>query len=128
MAEIPRLDFEQRIGDTLAMTFQFRQDDGSLRNFTGSTAIFHAESGASTIHISSATPGSGIEIIDGTETAAGPGGTDCAILVKIPYGTTETWESGQTWFYEVKEWTGPERYALIDGVITATPGVVDGAD
>ena len=128
MADIPRMNIDQRIGDTLAMTLQFRQTDGSLRSFAGSAAIFHAESGESTIHISSATPGSGIEIVDGTETAAGPCGTDCAIVVKIPFGTTETWESGQTWFYEVKEWIGDERYVLIDGIITATPGVVDGAD
>lgn len=126
--EIPRLDDEHRIGDTFAFTFQFRQDDGTLRSFAGSTAIFHAQSGASTIHLSSATPGSGVEIIDGTETAAGPGGTDCAISVKVPYTTTETWTSGQKWFYEVEEWIGGERYTLINGVILATPGVVDGAD
>jgi hypothetical protein len=125
--EIARLDTDQRIGDTFAFTFQFRQDDGTLRSFASSIAVFHAQSGADTIHYQSGTNPE-VTIVDGSETAAGPGGVDCAILVKIPYSITETWDSNQKWFYEVEEWVGSDRYTLVDGIITATIGVVDGAD
>lgn len=54
MTDIARLDIEHRIGDTFALVFSFRQTDGTLRSFAGATAIFHAQSGATTFHLSSA--------------------------------------------------------------------------
>lgn len=123
--EIPRLDIEQRIGDTFAFQFSFRQTDGTLRVFTGSTAVFHAQSGADTFHYESGTDAE-VEIVD-IPTEPG-GGIDCGILVKIPYADTELWTDNQVFFYELKEWTGTDRYTLIDGNITAILGVVDGSD
>lgn len=128
--DIPRLDIEHRIGDTFEVLFSFRQDDGSLRPFTGSTAVFHARSGDTTIHYSSAS-GSEVSIVDVPDSDAGPGGTDCGIYVLIPYSVSETWTDNQRFLYEVKEWSdtiGTERYTLIDGIITAELGVIDGAD
>lgn len=128
MLEVPRYDIDQRIGDTLSLLFSFRQDDGTLRSFASSEAIFHAQSGAETIHLSSATPGSGVSIVDVGSSPLGPGGVDCGIMVKIPYTTTENWEDQQKWLYETEEWVSGERYTLVDGIITAVLGVVDGAD
>jgi hypothetical protein len=119
--EIPRLDIEQRIGDTFAYLFSFRQTDGTLRSFTGSTAVLHGQSGADVFHYESGTDPE-VEIVDiGSD-------VDCGILCKIPYATTETWTDDQRFFYEIKEWTGSDRYTLIDGTITAVLGVVDGDD
>lgn len=127
MADIPEMDIDQRIGDTLAYLFSFRYDDGTLRVFTGSTAVFHAQSGADTIHYESGTDDE-VEIVDVPDSDSGPGATDGGILVKIPYGTTETWTDDQRFFYELKEWSGTDRYTLIEGNITASLGVVDGSD
>jgi hypothetical protein len=127
MMDIPRLDVEQRIGNTFAYRFAFRQTDGQLRQFTGSTAVFHAQSGAGTLHFESGTDPE-VTIVDVPDSSKGPGATNAGILVQLPYSLTETWVDEQKWFYEVEEWTGPGRYTLIDGVITATLGVVDSAD
>jgi hypothetical protein len=127
MAEIARMDINQRIGDTLGQTFQFRQTDGTLRSFASSVVVFHAQSGDTTIHYQSGTDPE-VLIIDGTETSAGPGGVDCAVLVKVPFSVTETWYDTQTFFYEIEEWISGERYTLIDGNIVASAGVVDSDD
>lgn len=63
MTDIARLDIEHRIGDTFALIFSFRQTDGTLRSFAGATAIFHAQSGADTIHYESGTDDE-VEIVD----------------------------------------------------------------
>lgn len=123
--EIPRLDTEHRIGDTFGYFFKFRQTDGVLRSFTGSTAVFHGQSGATTFHFESGTD-SEVTITDVPEEPGG--GIGCGILVNIPYSLTETWTDGQKFFYELKEWAGGGRYTLIEGNITATIGVVDGSD
>lgn len=128
--EVPRLDMPHRIGDTFEILFGFRQDDGSMRSFTGKTAVFHMESGATTYHYESGTDAE-IIITDYPDSAAGPGGVDCGILVKLPYALSSTWEDDQRFLYETKEWSDPsgtERFTLVDGVVTATLGVVDGAD
>lgn len=61
--DIPRLNLKHRINDTFEILFSFRQDDGTLRVFTGSTAVFHAQSGADTIHYESGTDDE-VEIVD----------------------------------------------------------------
>lgn len=130
MSDIARLDIEHRIGDTFGFLFSFRQTDGTLRSFAGATAIFHAQSGATTFHLSSATD-SEVSIVDVPDSDTGPGGVDCGIEVRLPYTDTETWTDGQVFFYELKEWTdaiGTERYTLTEGNITASLGVVDGSD
>lgn len=127
MADIAEMDIEHRIGDTFAFLFSFRQTDGTLRVFTGSTAVFHAQSGATTYHYESGTDPE-VDIVDVPTSSLGPGATDGGILVKIPYSVTETWIDDQRFFYELKEWAGTDRYTLIDGNITATLGVVDGSD
>lgn len=126
--EIPRLDIEHRIGDTFEVLFSFRQDDGTLRSFTGLTAVFHAQSGATTLHFESGVDPE-VSIVD-IPTEPG-GGVDCGIYVLLPYATSGVWTDSQRWLYEVKEWSdavGTERYTLIDGIITAEIGVVDGGD
>ena len=127
MADIPEMNIDQRIGDTLAYLFSFRQTDGTLRVFTGSTAVFHAQSGVDTIHYESGTDDE-VEIVDVPDGDLGPGATDGGILVNIPYATTETWTDDQRFFYELKEWVGTDRYTLIEGNIIASLGVVDGSD
>lgn len=126
--EIPSLDIEHRIGDTFEVLFSFRQDDGTLRPFTDATAVFHAQSGATTLHYESGVD-TEVSIVD-IPTEPG-GGVDCGILVVLPYAVSETWNDGQKFLYEVKEWSDPvgtARYTLIDGIITAELGVVDGGD
>jgi len=123
--EIPRLDIDQRIGDSFSYFFKFRLTDGTLRSFTGSTAVFHGQSGATTFHFESGTDAE-VTITDVPEEPGG--GVDCGILVTIPYTLTETWTDDQRFFYELKEWIAGDRYTLIDGHITATLGVVDGGD
>lgn len=120
--EIPRLDINHRIGDTFAFLFSFPQTDGTTRVFTGSTAVFHAQAGATVFHYES---GTDPEV---TITAAPDGTVDGGILVKIPFASTETWDDKQVFFYELKEWISGDRYTLIDGHITASLGVVDGSD
>lgn len=130
MADIPEMDINHRVGDTFAFLFSFRQTDGNLRVFTGSTAVFHVQSGAYTLHYESGTDDE-IEIVDVPDSDTGPGAVDGGILVRIPVATTETWTDDQRFFYELKEWTdavGTERYTLIEGNITASLGVVDGSD
>jgi len=128
--DIPRYDTGQRIGDTFAVVFSFRLTDGTLKSFASSTAVFHAQSGGDTMHYESGVD-SEITIVDVGDSDKGPGGTDCGIMVELPYTQTDTWIDDQRWFYEVEEWTDPagsQRYTLIDGVITAKLGVVDGND
>lgn len=125
----PRLDFEHPIGDTFEVLFSFRQDDGTLRSFDGATAIFHAQSGATTYHYAS--PSAQVTIVDVPDGPLGPGGVKCGIKVDLPYTTTETWDDQDKFKYEVEEWSDPagtKRYTLAGGVITAELGVVDGAD
>ena len=125
--DIPVLDIEQRIGDTLAVLFTFRQDDDTLRTFTGSIIIFHGQSGATTFHYESDTADE-VDIVDVPESASGPGATDGGIDVRLPFSLTETWTDGQKFFYELKELVDGEKYTLVEGHITASLGVVDGSD
>mgnify|MGYP000567758283 CR=1 FL=1 len=127
MADIPSMDIDHRIGDTFAFLFSFRQTDGTLRTFTGSIAVFHAQSGDTTFHYESDTS-SAISIVNVPDSIHGPGAVNGGILVKIPYASTETWVDDQRFFYELKEWTGTDRYTLIEGHIVASLGVVDGVD
>jgi hypothetical protein len=128
--DIPRLDLTHRIGDTFEILFSFRQDDGNLRSFAGKTAVFHMQSGATTYHYESGTDDE-VEIVDVPDSDLGPGGVDCGILVVIPYAISETWVDDQRFLYETKEWSdvsGTQRFTLVDGIVTAALGVVDGAD
>lgn len=128
--DIPRLDIPHRIGDTFEILFGFRQDDGTMRSFTGKTAVFHMQSGATTYHYESGTDDE-VEIVDFPDSPSGPGGVDCGILVKLPYATSETWTDDMRFLYETKEWSDPlgtERFTLVDGIVTADLGVVDGGD
>lgn len=127
MAEIAEMDIVHRISDTFAFLFSFRQTDGNLRTFTGSTAVFHAQSGDVTFHYESGTD-TEVQIVDVPDSDKGPGATDGGILVKIPYASTETWTDDQRFFYELKEWVDGDRYTLIEGHILASLGVVDGND
>lgn len=115
-----QLDFVQRIGGTFSFFFKFRYDDETLRSFTGSTIIFHGQSGNDTFHYSS--PSTQV-VLSNAE-----GVSDAGIRVSIPYTTTETWTDEQVFFYQLDEWVSGERYTLIEGNITASLGVVDGAD
>lgn len=129
MLEIPRLDIKQRINDTFQVLFTFRMDDGALRSFAGKTAVFHAQSGADTLHYAS--PSSQVAIVDVPDGPKGPGGPSCGIRVTLSHTITETWDDQDKWLYSAAEWSdvsGIERYTLIDGVITAELGVVDGSD
>lgn len=128
--EVPRIDMPHRIGDTFQMLFGFRNDDGTMRSFTGKTAVFHMQSGATTYHYETGVDPE-IDIVDYPESAAGPGGVDCGIQVKIPYAVSETWTDEMRFLYEVKEWSDPsgtDRFTLVDGIVTAELGVVDGGD
>lgn len=125
--EIPTLDIEQRIGDTLAVQFAFRQDDGTLRQFTDSIIIFHGQAGEVTFHYESNVADE-VNIVDVLASDKGPGATDGGIDVRIPFATTETWTDGQKFFYELKELVDGEKYTLVEGHITASLGVVDGSD
>lgn len=120
--EIPSLDINHRIGDTFAFLFSFPQTDGTMRVFSASTAVFHAQSGATTFHYESGTDPE-ITITDSPDGTANAG-----ILVKIPYAETETWNDGQKFFYELREYISGDRYTLINGHIFAAQGVVDGSD
>lgn len=128
--DVPRVDFDQRIGDTFTMVFSFRYTDGTLKSFATSNAVFHAQSGDDTIHYQSGVDPE-VTIVDVADSDKGPGGVDCGVLVELPYTQTDTWTDEQRWFYEVEEWTDPSgtrRYTIVDGVITAKLGVVDGSD
>lgn len=115
-----QFDVVQRIGGTFSFFFKFRYDNGDLRSFTGSTIIFHGQSGADTFHYTSANGGVVLSDVEAT--------TNAGIRVSIPYATTTTWTDEQVFFYQLDEWVSGERYTLIEGNITASLGVVDGAD
>lgn len=128
--DIPRLDLKHRVNDTFEILFSFRQDDGLLRSFTGKVAVFHAQSGGDFIHYESGTD-SEVSIVDVPDGPLGPGGVDCGIFVELPHAVSGSWTDGQRFFYELKEWSdssGTRRFTLVDGIIIAELGVVDGGD
>jgi hypothetical protein len=115
-----QLDFEQRINNSFVYFVKLRFDDNSLRSFTGSTIVFHGQSGDTTFHYSS--PSSEVTLVDVEGT------TDAGIYLRLAPAVTEAWIDGQTFWYQLDEWVSGDRFTLMEGHITASRGVIDGAD
>lgn len=115
-----QLDFEQRIGNTFVFFFKLRFDDGTLRSFADSTIVFHGQSGTDTFHYTSPSSQVTLSDVEGT--------TDAGIMINIAYTVTETWIDQQVFKYQLEEWVSGERHTLMEGLITAETGVIDGAD
>ena len=115
-----KVDFEQRTGLTFAFFWKFRFDDGTLRSFTGSTIVFHGQSGDTTFHYTSPSANVALTTVEATANAG--------IRTTIPYTTTDDWLDEQVFFYQLVEWVSGERFTLAEGNIIAVRGVVDGAD
>lgn len=115
-----QFDIQQGIGKTFAYFFKWRYDDGTLRSFDGSTIVFHGQSGDTTFHYASQSAQVFLSDVEGV--------TEAGLLIKLSYSVTNAWIDGQTFFYQIEEWIGGERYPLIEGNIYASRGVIDGAD